>query len=140
MSISSLPALVMHADWSVQAEKRWATVAIMSGTHYIVEPPCSVEPTSGLINRLIRRVSGKRLLLGFDFPIGLPRHYADVANITRFRDALALFGQSPWEHFYCVAETATAISLHRPFYPYRPGGTCQRHLVEALQLETKIDL
>ena len=38
--------------------------------------------------------------------------------------------------FYEVANRSDEIAIERPFYPNRPGSTAQRHLIEALGLES----
>lgn len=49
-------------------------------------------------------------------------------------------GRGQWDRFYCVCERPEQINLSRPFYPYRPGGTCQPHLVRALKVSSIDDL
>lgn len=82
---------------------------------------------------------GNSKLLGFDFPIGLPIAYASQAGIDDFRSFLPEFGQGEWESFYLPATTPDEISLRRPFYPRRPGGTKQQHLIEALGVSSMND-
>jgi hypothetical protein len=67
-------------------------------------------------------------LVGFDFPIGLPRTYASRAGITRFINALPYLSES----FYTIAERPEQISLQRPFFPRVPGGTSQAQLLVGL--------
>jgi hypothetical protein len=93
-----------------------------------------------LLSRLCDRAGGGSVLMGFDFPIGLPAAYARRAGIERFKDVLPELGNGRWSRFYDVAESAEEISLERPFYPMRPGGTSQSHLVEALGVESMTDL
>jgi hypothetical protein len=59
------------------------------------------------------------VLAGFDFPIGVPRHYAQVAGIEDFLSWLPKLGSGVWQEFFDVAETPEQISPSRPFYPYR---------------------
>jgi hypothetical protein len=75
-----------------------------------------------------------QLMAGFDFPIGVPRAYGERAGITFFPDFLPLIGHEPWHRFAEVAERAHEVSIHRPFYPARPGGTLQSHLYDGLGL------
>jgi hypothetical protein len=72
------------------------------------------------------------VLVGFDFPIGLPLKYACKAKITRFLDALTQFGEGVWAQFYEVAARSDEISLYRPFYPAAPGGRRHAELTSAL--------
>ncbi len=76
------------------------------------------------------------MLLGVDFPIGLPLHYAELAGIGTFLDALPRFGEGRWERFYEVGGAPQDISLTRPFYPARPGGARREHLLAALQADS----
>jgi hypothetical protein len=73
-------------------------------------------------------------MVGFDFPIGLPRAYAAVAGISSFPQFLDVLGSPPWEEFDVVARRPSEITLHRPFYPAVPGGTKREHLCHALGL------
>jgi hypothetical protein len=50
------------------------------------------------------------------------------------------FGRGAWDTFDVVAERREQIGVHRPFYPYRPGGTRRRHLVDGLGLGSEADL
>jgi len=93
-----------------------------------------------LIDRLLAAGEPGCVLLGFDFPVGLPIAYARAAGIQSFRDALPKLGRGRWLTFYDVAEKASDISLGRPFYPARPGGTSHAHLVTGLRLNTMQDL
>jgi hypothetical protein len=99
--------------------------------------PCGgselVGDTPTLIERHFETIPSPRtLLMGFDFPIGLPIAYARLAGISDFLSALPDLGRGKWARFFDVAEKADEISLNRPFYPMRPGGTRQQHLVGAL--------
>ena len=76
------------------------------------------------------------MLLGFDFPIGIPAAYAARAGITDFTAALARFD----ERFYAAAERADEIGLGRPFYPMRPGGRRRQQLLDGLGLAAWSDL
>lgn len=77
-------------------------------------------------------------VLGFDFPIGVPRAYANRAGIADFMTFLSGAGQSVWRDFFDVADAPGEIRLHRPFYPrrYLPKGSRRRsHLTSALGLD-----
>jgi hypothetical protein len=130
------PDLVAHADWSTAPGKRWLAVAIRQadGT-YRVSAPEPVGKLEDFIERLKSRAPGPRLLVGFDFPVGLPIAYARRAGIDDFREALLGFGEGDWSAFYGLAEHPDEIGLRRPFYPKRPGGTERRHLVDGLGLD-----
>lgn len=130
-----LPHLVAHADWSVTAAKRWLALATLHASAYRAQPPQPVGDPQTLLNRL-RKQAGPdgAVLLGVDFPLGLPLAYAELAGVEDFAALLPQLGQGEWRDFYRVAERPEEISLHRPFYPRRPGGARQSHLVQALGL------
>ncbi len=128
------PALVAHADWSVDARKRWmARATRLDDGSYAAAAP---EPASALddfFDRLAAAAGpGETAFVGFDFPIGLPHAYAEAAGIERFRGAFAGLGRGRWKDFYSPANERGEISLRRPFYPNRAGGTRHLHLTEAL--------
>ncbi|MCZ4433044.1 hypothetical protein O3S81_25380 [Agrobacterium sp. SOY23] len=108
-------------------------VAIKHGGHWYVQPPELVGNTSSLFERLRRRaIDPGWFLVGFDFPIGLPEAYARAAGFGSFREALISFGSGVWSAWYNVAGHRDHISLQRPFYPVRLGGTARAHLFNAL--------
>ena len=75
------------------------------------------------------------MLVGFDFPIGVPAAYAERTGIVSFKDVLPQLGRGAWDRFFEPAERPEDISLRRPFYPRRPGGTKQEHLRRGLGLD-----
>ena len=126
-------ALVAHCDWGLDPRKRWMTVARQLDGVWIVDHPEPVGDTTHLLPRLQARASpGRSVLIGFDFPIGLPEWYSMLAGFTSFRQALSLLRTAEWQAWFDVAETRSEISLHRPFYPMRPGGTSRVHQLDAL--------
>jgi len=127
-----LPGRVVHADWSVHPRKRWMAEAVLGdGGYYYARAPQMI-PDAGLFMLTLLNAAQDGVLVGFDFPIGLPLAYARKAKITSFLEALAGFGEGEWAAFYHVAETVDEISVRRPFYPARPGGTRREHLTTAL--------
>lgn len=125
--------VVAHCDWSMEQKKRWMAVAIKRGGRWHIQSPELVGDTSNLFGRLqLRAVDPGALLIGFDFPIGLPEAYARAAGIGSFREALTSFGSGLWSDWYNVADHRDDISLHRPFYPVRAGGTARAHLFDSL--------
>jgi hypothetical protein len=128
-------ALVAHCDWSLQPGKRWMAVATPRDGRWQVRAPEPVGDTATLLDRLRGTAPEPgALLLGFDFPIGLPARYGGATGLGHFRVALAAFGGGIWADWYSVCEHPDEISLHRPFYPMRPGGTRRAHLVDGLGL------
>jgi hypothetical protein len=134
-----LPGLIAHADWGCDPRKRQVAVATLAGSRYTIvslaaAPAGSGQPGRGLFDDLGARAVAGVVLVGFDFTIGLPRAYAAAAGITSFPGFLAEFGAPPWHEFDDVAATPGEISLRRPFYPRRPGGTAREHLYSGLGL------
>ncbi len=136
------PALVVHADWSTQASKRWMACAVrVKDGHYKAQAPEAVGAPESLLKRLRERAgSGGAILVGFDFPIGLPGAYARKCNVDYFLELLPDLGQGAWRDFYRVAEQPDEIHLRRPFYPLRPGETRQAHLLRGLGVGNIDDL
>ena len=137
----SLPRLVAHADWGSVADKRQVAMAVRDDGYYYLLPP---EPVGDLEDWL-PRLSGmageeETTLIGFDFPIGLPAAYATSAGVSDFLDVLPRLGNGNWQEFYDVAESPDQVSLHRPFYPSRPGGSSHDHLLSGLGLDSKEEL
>jgi hypothetical protein len=139
------PAIVAHADWSTDPRKRWVARAVRRGDgRYLAHAPEPVGPLEALFDRLRRDAPPDgSLFLGFDFPIGLPRTYAQRAAIADFRAVLPSLGDGPWTDMFRVAEAAGEIALGRPFYPARAarrGTVSRRHLIEGLGLDGPGDL
>lgn len=128
------PEIVVHADWSVDPAKRWCARAIrLASGSYAALPPQPVGALEDFLPGLqVAAGAGGTVFAGFDFPLGLPRAYAEAAGLDDFAAALSQFGRGRWRDFYTPAERAEEIGLRRPFYPARPGGTRHRHLYEAL--------
>ncbi len=139
----SLPGVVAHADWSVRPGKRWMACERLNEEDcaYRVSAPEPVGDTSTLLQSLTGRAnSSGQVLIGFDFPIGVPFAYAKNAGVESFRGLVSALGSGMWADFYRVAERPDEISLRRPFYPQRPGGTRKRHLVSALEVSEADEL
>ena len=128
--------LLAHCDWGRNAAKRWMATAVRAEGVWQITRPEPVGNTATLIDRLHdRRKEAGTVLIGFDFPIGLPKAYAKAAGLPSFREALLLLGEGPWADWFKVAEHHSEISLHRPFYPMRPGGTSRAHLLNGHGLD-----
>ena len=103
-------AVVAHCDWSMDRKKRWMSVAFRDGGRWQVHGPELVGDTMTLIDRMkARSVEKGSLLLGFDFPIGLPMAYARATELGSFREALASFGSGIWSDWYSVADHRSLI-------------------------------
>lgn len=141
---------IAHADWSANPDKRWITVA--TGPDPInlhITSPERAPSAGNLLTKLIstsyRREdtsSGRnhRLWIGFDFPLGIPLAYAKKLGVSSFRELLGKAGKDSLSKFFDPAETASDVSIFRPFYPRRPGGTSRSHLAEGLGIESYTDL
>lgn len=138
----TLPALVAHADWSVNRRKRWLALAeLQPNGDYVATVPQPAGAATTLLYRLFSLTAPNRpILAGFDFPVGLPLAYGRLAQIDAFLPCLPRFGHGDWADFYHVAETPEEIALGRPFYPYRPGGTSIHHLLDGLGLSSRREL
>jgi hypothetical protein len=137
-----LPTWVAGVDWGSQAKKRWLACAVLQDDRrYLALPPEPAGKPGTLLRRLWDR-SGEAglILIGFDFPIGLPRHYARKCGVQDFLSLLPELGTHAWRDFYKPAESRHAIHLRRPFYPQRPGGARQAHLTQALGVNSINDL
>jgi hypothetical protein len=141
---SAMPAIVAHADWGSDPKKRWMCVATRSNSgSYHVASPEPVGDASTLLRRLRDRAGGANVVVGFDFPIGVPAAYAAKAGIDRFPEFLAMLGRDGWRTFYEVAEKRDEIGIRRPFYPKgspKKGEVTQRDLLEGLGVESMSDL
>jgi len=138
------PTVIAHADWGTGPRKRQVAMARLlpgGGARYLavsVSPaPDGQWPKDDLFGQLRAAASPGQAMVGFDFPIGLPSAYAKAAGISSFPEFLDGFGSPPWQEFAAVARHRDEISLHRPFYPDKPGGTRREHLQLALGLTAK---
>lgn len=137
------PTLVYHADWSSSAEKRWCAKATLGADgRYTASEPTPVGDLTLLIENLKADAgTSGTVFAGFDFPVGIPAHYAERAGISKFRDFLKLLGTGVWKDFYSVCDTSEQLSVHRPFYPNQSlAGYRQQHLLDAHEAETMLDL
>jgi hypothetical protein len=113
-----LPGSIAHADWGSSAAKRVVAVAQRRGDDYLAHAPRLVGGDGGLLERM--HASGRPghpALLGFDFPIGVPRAYAELAEI---QDFAAWFRRlDPSGEFFAVSGDIADVSVARPFFPTR---------------------
>ena len=128
-----MTTLAVHADWSVDSKKRWMCVAGTEGLR--IEP---VGDLATLLPRLLHEAQGSPVALGVDFPLGVPRAYAEKhlhqADFMAFLKALP----AP---FLDVAETLEDLHPGRPFYPRRgQAGMTRLAHAQALGLSTAQDL
>jgi len=68
---------------------------------------------------------------GFDFPIGIPAHYARCAEVPSFRTFLQELGTGKWSEFFRVCDSPDEISVYRPFFPNRSdAGVLRQNLFD----------
>ena len=127
---------IVHCDWSTNANKRWMTIATLNENTYVIDNPILVGNLNTFFNRMKNGIKENgRVLIGFDFPIGVPAAYAHQIPNFNFLHFLQNLQNAPnWGDFYNLCQNQNEICLERPFYPYRPGGTCQDHLINGLGL------
>ena len=104
---------------------------------YVVESLGPATDGRWFFGQLRAAAGPGQAMIGFDFPIGLPRAYAAAAGIAAFPAWLAALGTPPWDSFHLVAAQPGEITRYRPFYPMRPGGTRREHLHLALGLSAR---
>jgi hypothetical protein len=116
--------------------------AVRDDQGYTASASERVGPLETLFPRLqARSTTHPSVLIGMDFPIGLPLCYAQQTGIGKFLDLLAQLGQPPFEAFYTIAEQPDEISLGRPFYPRSSrSGVKQAHLTKALNCSSMDEL
>ena len=130
------PTHIYHADWGTDAGKRWLARAKLGlDGRYTAEGPYLVGDHTRLITSVRSEIGSEGCaIIGFDFPIGVPEQYASVAGIEDFKLFLLGLGSGAWADFFTVSTASSEISMHRPFYPFKPGGTKQAHVLKALGL------
>jgi hypothetical protein len=104
---------------------------------YRAAQPGRVGEASGLLASLRKRINPQDILLvGFDFPIGLPLLYARRAGIDDFLAWLPQAGRDEWADFFTPAQFPEEICIKQPFYPLKPGAARQSHLISGLGLRS----
>jgi hypothetical protein len=112
----SLPKLVIAADWSVNpAKRRWVSAERTIDGKFLVSAPTPVGDLKDFWASVRSGLSpSDGVLVGFDFPIGLPAEYAKATGPNAFREALRGFGTGDWENFYKLSD---APAWRQPFSP-----------------------
>jgi hypothetical protein len=78
--LTCLPARLAHADWGSAPGKRIVATAELDAGIYRAHAPRRVLEAGGLLERMhLGDGAGASTLLGFDFPVGVPRAYARSA-------------------------------------------------------------
>jgi len=144
-ALDPLPAVVAHADWSIDPGKRWVAVAVLGADRrYRAAAPRVVGPLPAFLDGLATQAGpADAVFLGFDLPLGLPARYAARAGIDDFRAVLPCLGAGRWRNFFEVAALPGEVTPRRPFYPARAGrrgAVARRHLLDGLGLGSYDDL
>jgi hypothetical protein len=79
--------MIFHADWSINPNKRWVAVAEMRQSGWEIFS-LKIAPAN-LADLLLEHARNKRVLAGFDFPIGVPAKWARAMGLKSFPDFLA---------------------------------------------------
>ncbi len=139
--ISNLPEIIVAADWSTDPGKRIACRAVLRKDFYEVSEPEAVGDACQFLERVRSFSQGQgAVLIGFDFPIGLPDVYSKAVGIADFRTALKRFGEKEWGTFYQVSNHP---SRYQPFYPIsatKKGQVSRDVLLNALRVHEWADL
>jgi hypothetical protein len=110
-------SLAAHADWSVDARKRWVAVAHRDGPGWRLTAPEPVGEVGNFLSRLRAAANGGAVALGLDLPLGIPRAYAAGRQEAGFLDFL--HQTLNWPDFFRVCASIDEIGAERPFYPAR---------------------
>ena len=110
-------SLVAHADWSIDARKRWVAVARRTGEGWRLHVPRPVGEVALFLARLRAEAEGGPVALGVDLPVGLPRAYAALRAEADFLQFLRAIPN--WPDFFRVCALLEEVTPERPFYPAR---------------------
>ena len=122
-----------HADWSIDPRKRWFAAARRDGRGWRLDAPLPVGPLGSFLARLTTAASGGAVALGADFPLGLPRAYAE-RHVTEPDFPSFLRGLAARPAFFEVCADVAEVGPLRPFYPAR-GRAGMRRVEHAAALE-----
>ena len=129
------PQIIAHSDWSMRSAKRWCARAVLiEDGRYAVQGPKPVGLLGEFLPSIEASISDANCaFLGFDFPIGIPHRYAQLANIASFIGWIEQLGTGQWGEFFDVCEEGDEISFRRPFFPNASkAGIKQFSLLNAL--------
>jgi hypothetical protein len=93
--------IVAHADWGVDPRKQWAAVARQDGAGRWIATAAQPVGQSGTLRERFGVGDSvgdatETALIGFDFPIGLPRTYAAATGVTSYTELLPALGHGDW--------------------------------------------
>jgi hypothetical protein len=107
--------IAAHADWSIDARKRWVSLARRQGAVWQASAPRLVGDPAALAAGLI--AEGGPAALGLDVPLGVPRGFAEGRQEKDFPAFLA--GLTKQADFFTVSPSLETVCPARPFYPAR---------------------
>jgi hypothetical protein len=101
----SLPRVIAHCDWSIHPGKRWMAVALPNAdrTGWQIGLPEPVGVTATFLEQLgTRSTAPGPVLVGVDFPIGVPAAYGAATGLANFAALLATVGSGAWARWFDV--------------------------------------
>jgi len=107
--------IAAHADWSLDARKRWVAIAERDKTRWRIAAPRPVGEARAFAHSLL--AGGVPAALGLDLPMGVPRAYAAQRPESGFPAFLA--ARAGDARFFTVSPTLATVGLDAPFYPQR---------------------
>lgn len=108
-------------------------VATRTDEVWRISAPEPVGPTVTLLDRLGARGNGvDPVIIGFDFPIGLPLAYGARTGLPDFAACLEVFGRGDWSGWYRACDRPEEVSIRRPFFPRRSCSVRRAVFLEAL--------
>ena len=131
--------VIFHADWSKNRNKRWLAKAEKRQGGWDIS---SLKPSPCKLDELLlREARDKRVLAGFDFPIGVPTKWAEKRELGSFPSFLDELAKDSESLFFNVAGSKHEISLERPFYPATAkAGVKQEYLFQRLGFQSFSEL
>ena len=110
-----LPDWVAHADWGTAPAKRAVALAELHDGSFRARAPSIFGHSGQLLDDIGLHGRRGRRLLGFDFPIGLPRAYAAQAGADTYLSWLRSLPDDTT--LFDVAADIADVSPARPFFP-----------------------
>lgn len=107
--------IAAHADWSLDARKRWVAMAERDKTRWRIAAPRPVGEARAFARSLLD--ASVPVALGLDLPLGVPRAYAARRSESGFPAFLA--ARAGDARFFTVNATLETVGLDAPFYPQR---------------------
>ena len=126
--------IIFHADWSKKRNKRWLAKAERRQSGWEISS-LAIAPCK-LAKQLLEEANDKRVLAGFDFPIGVPAKWANKMKLESFPHFLDQLRNNAYPAFFTVAGSQCEISPERPFYPAAAkAGVRREHLYGGLEFQ-----